>query len=95
MRNTLILIGQIDADRKAGMTAREAVIEASVRRSRPVVLTAAAAMLAFIPLTLSSFWGPLAFTLIGGVGVGTALTLLFLPVLYAMFFGVPRSAPSA
>ena len=90
MRNTLILIGQIDADRKAGMTPRQAVIEATVRRSRPVVLTAAAALLAFIPLTLSSFWGPLAFTLIGGVGVGTVLTLLFLPALYALFFGVER-----
>jgi multidrug efflux pump subunit AcrB len=90
MRNTLILLGQIDADQKAGMTPREAVIEATVRRSRPVVLTAAAAMFAFIPLTFSSFWGPLAFTLIGGVGVGTALTLLFLPALYALFFRVPR-----
>ena len=91
MRNTLILIGQIDADRKAGMSPREAVIEATVRRSRPVVLTAAAAVLAFIPLTFSSFWGPLAFTLIGGVSVGTLLTLLFLPSLYALFFRVQRS----
>ena len=92
MRNTLILIGQIDADRKAGMSPREAVIEATVRRSRPVVLTAVAAMFAFIPLTFSSFWGPLAFTLIGGVGVGTALTLLFLPALYALFFRIDREA---
>jgi multidrug efflux pump subunit AcrB len=91
MRNTLILLGQIDADQKAGMDARAAVIEATVRRSRPVVLTAAAAMFAFIPLTFSSFWGPLAFTLIGGVGVGTALTLLFLPALYALFFRVSRA----
>jgi multidrug efflux pump subunit AcrB len=90
MRNTLILLGQIDADQKAGMSPRAAVIEATVRRSRPVVLTAAAAMFAFIPLTFSSFWGPLAFTLIGGVGVGTALTLLFLPALYSLFFGVER-----
>jgi multidrug efflux pump subunit AcrB len=95
MRNTLILIGQIEADRQAGLSSRQAVIEATVRRSRPVVLTAAAAMLAFIPLTFSTFWGPLAFTLIGGVGVGTALTLLFLPVLYAMFFRVPRSGQKA
>ncbi len=92
MRNTLILIGQIDADRKAGMSPREAVIEATVRRSRPVVLTAAAALLAFVPLTLSSFWGPLAFTLIGGVGVGTVLTLLFLPALYGLFFRIPSEA---
>jgi multidrug efflux pump subunit AcrB len=90
MRNTLILLGQIEADQKAGMSPRAAVIDATVRRSRPVVLTAAAAMFAFIPLTFSSFWGPLAFTLIGGVGVGTALTLLFLPALYALFFGVER-----
>jgi multidrug efflux pump subunit AcrB len=95
MRNTLILLGQIDADQKAGMTPRAAVIEATVRRSRPVVLTAAAAMFAFIPLTFSSFWGPLAFTLIGGVGVGTALTLLFLPALYSLFFGVERAPPIA
>ena len=93
MRNTLILLGQIEADRKDGLSPREAVIEATVRRSRPVVLTAAAAMLAFVPLTLSSFWGPLAFTLIGGVGVGTVLTLLFLPALYALFFNVPRARP--
>jgi multidrug efflux pump subunit AcrB len=90
MRNTLILIGQIHADLKAGYSPREAVIEATVRRSRPVALTAAAAMLAFIPLTFSTFWGPLAFTLIGGVGIGTLLTLLFLPALYALFFNVPR-----
>jgi len=90
MRNTLILLGQIDADQKAGMRPREAIIEATVRRSRPVVLTAAAAIMAFIPLTLSSFWGPLAYTLIGGVGVGTLLTLLFLPALYAVFFAIPR-----
>jgi multidrug efflux pump subunit AcrB len=91
MRNTLILLGQIDADRKLGMDARQAVIEATVRRSRPVVLTAAAALLAFVPLTFSSFWGPLAYTLIGGVGVGTILTLLFLPALYALFFRVDRA----
>lgn len=95
MRNTLILLGQIEADQKEGMSPREAVIEATVRRSRPVILTAAAAMLAFVPLTLSSFWGPLAFTLIGGVGVGTVLTLLFLPALYAIFFRVARTGPDA
>ena len=80
-----------EADQKDGLTPREAVIEATVRRSRPVILTAAAALLAFIPLTFSGFWGPLAFTLIGGVGVGTVLTLLFLPALYALFFRVHRS----
>jgi multidrug efflux pump subunit AcrB len=65
-------------------------VESTVRRSRPVILTAVAAMLAFVPLTLSSFWGSLAYVLIGGVGVGTMLTLLFLPALYALWFGVKR-----
>ena len=92
MRNTLILLGQIDANLEAGMTPRESVIEATVRRSRPVVLTAIAAMFAFIPLTFSSFWGPMAFTLIGGIGVGTVLTIVLLPALYALFFAFPRAA---
>ena len=61
-----------------------------MRRARPVILTAAAAMLAFIPLTHSVFWGALAYVLIGGVGVGTLLTLLFLPALYALWFRVAR-----
>ena len=96
MRNTLILLGQIEADRAGGMNPRQAVVEATVRRSRPVVLTAAAAVLAFIPLAFSSFWAPLAFTLIGGVAVGTVLTLFFLPTLYALFFAIPvAEAPIA
>ena len=88
MRNTLILTEQIKADQAAGQSNYDAVIEATVRRARPVVLTALAAMLAFVPLTFSSFWGPLAYTLIGGVAVGTALTLLFLPALYALWFRI-------
>ncbi len=95
MRNTLILVDQIRHDRAAGLSAYDAVIESTVRRARPVVLTALAAMLAFIPLTHSSFWGPLAYVLIGGVGVGTVLTLLFLPALYALWFRVRRDAPAA
>ncbi len=90
MRNTLILVDQIRHDRAAGLTPYEAVVESTVRRSRPVILTAVAAMLAFVPLTLSSFWGSLAYVLIGGVGVGTILTLLFLPALYALWFRVKR-----
>ena len=90
MRNTLILVDQIGHDLAAGLTPYEAVVESTVRRSRPVVLTALAAMLAFIPLTFSSFWGSLAYVLIGGVGVGTLLTLLFLPALYALWFRVKR-----
>jgi multidrug efflux pump subunit AcrB len=92
MRNTLILLGQIQADRAEGMKAYEAVVEATVRRARPVLLTALAAVLAFIPLTFSAFWGPLAFVLIGGTAVGTALTLLFLPALYALWFSVDAPA---
>jgi multidrug efflux pump subunit AcrB len=90
MRNTLILVDQIRHDLAAGLTPYEAVVESTVRRSRPVILTAVAAMLAFVPLTLSSFWGSLAYVLIGGVGVGTILTLLFLPALYALWFRVKR-----
>jgi len=90
MRNTLILVDQIGHDLAAGLTPYEAVVESTVRRSRPVVLTALAAMLAFIPLTFSSFWGSLAYVLIGGVGVGMLLTLLFLPALYALWFRVKR-----
>jgi len=97
MRNTLILVDQIDAERARGLDERHAVIEATVRRARPVLLTALAAVLAFLPLTLSSFWGPLAIVLIGGTLVGTALTLFFLPALYALWFRVGRSkeAPPA
>ena len=90
MRNTLILVDQIHHDRAAGLSDYEALVESTVRRARPVILTAAAAMLAFIPLTHSVFWGALAYVLIGGVGVGTLLTLLFLPALYALWFRVVR-----
>lgn len=90
MRNTLILVDQIRHDQAAGLSDYEAIVESTVRRARPVVLTAVAAMLAFIPLTFSSFWGQLAYVLIGGVGVGTILTLLFLPALYAIWFKVKQ-----
>jgi multidrug efflux pump subunit AcrB len=90
IRNTLILIDQIQHDKAAGLSDYEAVVESTVRRARPVVLTAVAAMLAFIPLTHSTFWGALAFVLIGGVGAGTVLTLLFLPALYATWFKVKK-----
>lgn len=88
MRNTLILVGQIDDNKRQGMNDYEAVIDATVRRARPVILTALAAVLAFIPLTTSTFWGPLAYVLIGGVTMGTVLTLLFLPALYSSWFKV-------
>ncbi|MBO1927335.1 efflux RND transporter permease subunit [Thiomicrorhabdus sp. 6S2-11] len=88
MRNTLILTGQIDDNKRQGMNDYTALVDATIRRARPVLLTAIAAMLAFIPLTTSTFWGPMAYVLIGGIGVGTLLTLLFLPALYALWFKV-------
>ncbi|TXH96223.1 MAG: efflux RND transporter permease subunit [Rheinheimera sp.] len=86
MRNTLILTQQVSDNLNDGWAARDAVVEATIHRARPVLLTALAAMLAFVPLTLDTFWGPMAFVLIGGVGVGTVLTLLFVPALYMVFF---------
>jgi multidrug efflux pump subunit AcrB len=92
MRNTLILIGQIHANEAQGLDPYHAVIEATVQRARPVLLTALAAVLAFIPLTTSVFWGSMACTLIGGTAAGTVLTLLFLPALYAIWFRVTKPA---
>ncbi|EKS6734259.1 efflux RND transporter permease subunit [Enterobacter asburiae] len=88
MRNTLILIGQIDHNQKDGLEPFQAVIEATVQRARPVLLTAIAAVLAFIPLTHSVFWGTLAYTLIGGTLGGTIVTLVFLPAMYAIWFRI-------
>jgi len=88
MRNTLILIGQIRHNEQAGLEPFRAVVEATVQRARPVVLTALAAMLAFIPLTHSVFWGTLAYTLIGGTFAGTVLTLAFLPAMYSIWFKI-------
>ena len=88
MRNTLILIGQIRHNEQAGLDPFRAVVEATVQRARPVVLTALAAMLAFIPLTHSVFWGTLAYTLIGGTFAGTVLTLAFLPAMYSIWFKI-------
>ncbi|AJD48351.1 acriflavin resistance protein [Isoalcanivorax pacificus W11-5] len=93
MRNTLILTQQVTDNVNHGMTMLDAVIEAAVRRARPVVLTALAAALAFIPLATDPFWGPLAYVLIGGVLVGTLITLLFVPALYALLFRLPRPSP--
>src|SRR6266496_2739580 len=88
MRNTLILIGQIHSNQADALDPYHAIIEATVQRSRPVILTALAAVLAFIPLTHSVFWGSMAYVLIGGTAVGTVLTLAFLPALYAIWFRV-------
>ena len=92
MRNTLILIGQIEHNLAGGLMPFDAVVEATVQRARPVILTALAAMLAFIPLTHSVFWGTLAYTLIGGTFAGTVLTLVFLPAMYAIWFKI-KPAP--
>ena len=95
MRNTLILIGQIHTNEAEGLDPYHAIVEATVQRARPVILTALAAVLAFVPLTTSVFWGPMAFTLIGGTAVGTVLVLVFLPAVYALWFGLPRKTASS
>lgn len=92
MRNTLILTEQIKENQDAGLDDYNAVIEATVQRTRPVILTALAAVLAFIPLTHSVFWGSMAYTLIGGTAAGTILILLFLPALYATWFRINAPA---
>ena len=92
MRNSLILIGQIQINQAEGLDPFHAVVEATVQRARPVILTALAAVFAFIPLTLSVFWSSMAYTLIGGTIGGTILTLVFLPALYAMWFRIKSSA---
>ncbi len=88
MRNSVILIDQIEQDRARGVPPVQAIVESAVRRFRPIVLTAAAAVLAMIPLTRSVFWGPMAVAIMGGLVVATALTLLALPAMYAAWFRV-------
>jgi len=95
MRNSVILIDQIEQDRRKGVPAWDAIVEAAVRRFRPIVLTAAAAVLAMIPLSRSVFWGPMAAAIMGGLVVATALTLLALPAMYAAWFRVRREPPAA
>lgn len=95
MRNTMILTQQVQDNFDVGMDAWSAVVEAAVHRARPVILTALAAVLAFVPLTFDSFWGPLAYVLIGGVAVGTVITLLFVPALYALWFRLGKQGGQA
>ena len=94
-RNSVILIDQIEQDRANGVPAWEAIVESAVRRLRPIVLTAAAAVLAMIPLSRSVFWGPMAVAIMGGLMVATALTLLALPAMYAAWFKVAPPPTSA
>ena len=99
MRNAVILIDQIEQDRARGVPTWDAIVEAAVRRLRPIILTAAAAVLAMIPLSRSVFWGPMAVAIMGGLIVATVLTLLSLPAMYAAWFRVKRpgaeNAPAA
>jgi multidrug efflux pump len=92
-RNSVILIDQIEQDRARGVPAWDAIVESAVRRLRPIVLTAAAAVLAMIPLSRSVFWGPMAVAIMGGLIVATVLTLLALPAMYAAWFRVKREEP--
>ena len=91
MRNSVILVDQIDQDILGGSDPWDAIVDATVRRFRPIVLTAAAAVLAMIPLTRSAFYGPMAVAIMGGLLVATVITLVFLPALYAAWFRVRRA----
>jgi len=88
IRNSVILVDQIEQDIKSGLPAWDAIVESAVRRCRPILLTAATAVLAMIPLSRSTFWGPMAVAIMGGLVIATVLTLLFLPALYAAWFRV-------
>ena len=92
MRNSVILVSQIDADLADGASITDAIVEATVRRARPILLTAAAAILALVPLAFSVFWGPMAIAIMGGLMTATVLTLCFVPALYAAWSRVPRVA---
>lgn len=95
MRNSVILVDQIEQDILAGQAVRDAIVEATVRRFRPITLTAATAVLALIPLIRSDFFGPMAVALMGGITIATVLTLFFLPALYAVWMKVPRAETAA
>jgi multidrug efflux pump len=90
IRNSVILVVQIDHDVQAGVPLWNAIVEAAVRRLRPIALTALAAILAMIPLTRSVFWGPMAWSIMGGLFIATLLTLIFLPALYAAAYGAKK-----
>lgn len=92
IRNSVILVVQIDHDLAAGAPLWDAIVESAVRRLRPILLTALAAILAMVPLTRSVFWGPMAWAIMGGLLVATALTLVFLPALYASWYGARKPA---
>jgi multidrug efflux pump len=95
MRNTVILVDQIDRDIEAGHGRYRAIVDATLRRARPVALTALAAILGMIPLAGSIFWGPMAITIMGGLFVATVLTLVVVPALYALWFRVRADEDAA
>jgi multidrug efflux pump len=92
MRNSVILVDQIERDLRDGSAPADAIVSATARRARPILLTAAAAILALIPLAFSVFWGPMAIAIMGGLVSATILTLFFVPALYAAWTRVPRTA---
>jgi multidrug efflux pump len=95
MRNAVILVDQVKQEIASGLDPWSAVVDAAVHRTRPVVLTATATVLAMIPLTRSVFWGPMAIAIMGGLTVATVLTIFFVPALYAAWFRVGRAVPAA
>jgi multidrug efflux pump len=95
MRNTVILVDQIDRDEKDGRDTWTAIVESTVRRFRPIMLTASAAVLAMIPLSRSDFFGPQAITILGGLTIATILTVFYVPALYAAWFRVRRVGSAA
>jgi multidrug efflux pump len=92
MRNSVILVAQIEQEAAAGRSRGEAIVEATIRRARPILLTAAAAVMALVPLAFSVFWGPMAIAIMGGLVSATVLTLCFVPALYAAWYRLPRTA---
>jgi multidrug efflux pump subunit AcrB len=95
MRNSVILIDQVRTEMEEGRDAWNAIVDAALHRTRPVVLTAAATVLAMIPLTRSVFWGPMALAIMGGLTIATVLTIFFVPALYAAWFKVQRVSAAA
>jgi multidrug efflux pump subunit AcrB len=94
IRNSVILVVHIDTLRSEGISPWQAVVQATEHRMRPIMLTAAAATLALIPIAREIFWGPMAYAMMGGIIIGTLLTLLFLPALYVAWFKIPREEPT-
>jgi multidrug efflux pump len=95
MRNAVILVDQIDRDEKDGRETWTAIVDSTVRRFRPIMLTASAAVLAMIPLSRSDFFGPQAITILGGLTIATILTVFYVPALYAAWFRVRRPGSEA